>query len=314
MKTITTIMAFLIFNTFLYSQEKYVSITMDDLFFAFNDTGIKGIEAGSDSLLNSITKLRIPVTIFVNEKSLYKSGETKRRLSLYDKWIGNPFVTIGNHTYSHINYADTKLSLFEDDIIKGETITKELLKKAGKKLKYFRFPYNCTGKDSISRSEIYDYLNKKGYTSTPFTIESMDYMYNSLYCSYIKKGKIKEANEIINKYIDFTVNLFEYFENVTNELYGRNISQIFLCHTNQLNTVCFEKLIIRLKEKGYKFISTDEALRDKIYQSKDYYTGHYGISWIYRWIENAEARKKPMRKEPYSKEIEQQYNSLINKP
>lgn len=310
MKIITILFTFLIFNIFLCAQVKSIAITMDDLFFAFNDIDIRNIEVENDSLLNSISKLSIPVTVFVNEKSIIKIGETDERLILYNKWVDNPFITIGNHTYSHKNYANTELELFEEDIIQGETITKELLKKANKNLKYFRFPFNCTGKDSVAKAEIFQFLDHKRYTITPFTVESSDYMYNALYCNFIKKGNKSEANKLIEEYIDFTLNLFQYFEGVTNELYGRNIRHIYLCHTNLLNVACFEKLILRLKENGYSFISLDEALEDKIYQSKDYYSDKYGISWIYRWIGNIEERKKLMRKEPYSKEIEQQYNSL----
>jgi peptidoglycan-N-acetylglucosamine deacetylase len=310
MKIIKILFAFLIFNIFLCAQVKSVAITMDDLFSAFNDMDIRNIEVENDSLLNSISRLSIPVTVFVNEKSIIKIGETDERLILYNKWVDNPFITIGNHTYSHKNYASTGLEMFEEDIIQGETITKELLKKANKNLKYFRFPFNCTGKDSADKAEIFQFLDHKGYRITPFTVESSDYMYNALYCNYLKKGNKSEANKLIEEYIDFTLNLFQYFEGVTNELYGRNIRHIFLCHTNPLNAACFEKLILRLKENGYSFISLDEALEDKIYQSKDYYSDKYGISWIYRWIGNIEERKKLMRKEPYSEEIEQQYNSL----
>ncbi len=310
MKVIAPLFICLMLCSFSNAQEKSVAITMDDLFLAFNDINIQNIEEASSSLLNSITKLSAPVTVFTNEKSLIKKDETDRRLSLLSKWVDNPLVTIGNHTYSHLNYANTELSLYEEDIIKGEEITKELLKKANKDLKYFRFPFNCTGKDSASKAEIYNFLNRKGYIVTPFTIESSDYMYNTLYCYSLKNGKLNEANEIKEKYIDFTIELFQYFEVLTRKLYGRNIPQIYLCHTNLLNTACLEKLIIRLKEKGYNFVSLDKALEDKIYRNKDYYTEQYGISWVYRWIQNKVERKSLMRKEPYSKEIEQQYNSL----
>jgi peptidoglycan-N-acetylglucosamine deacetylase len=310
MKTISILLIFLMAGAIVYAQEKFVAITMDDLFFAFDNISIENMEEANDALLNSITKLNIPVTVFVNEKSFIKIGETDKRLLLFKKWTDNPLITIGNHTYSHIKYTDTTVPLFEEDIIKGEAITTELLKKADKKLSYFRFPFNCTGKDSISRAEIYNYLNGKGYVIAPFTIESMDYLYNFLYCYYIKKGNEREAKEIIKKYINFTENLFHYFETVTHELYGRDIRHIFLCHTNQLNAVCFEKLIMRLKKNGYSFISLDDALEDEIYQNKDYYTGQFGISWICRWIENSEERKEHMKKEPYSEEIDQLYNDL----
>ncbi len=312
MKTIIILLIHLSLYNLSFSQEKYVTITMDDLCYAFNGNSIDKIEKASDSLLYSITKLNIPVTVFVNEKSFIKEGETDRRLSLLKKWISNPQVTIGNHTYSHINYADTTLSAFEGDIIQGEALTKELLKKENENLKYFRFPFNCTGKDSLSKAEIYDFLSHRGYVIAPFTIESSDYMYNALYTKYIKEGNTKAANEIIEEYIGFTIKLFQFFDEAAKKIIGRNIRQIYLCHTNLLNAVSFNKLINALKQQGYSFISLDEAFDDKIYNSKDYYFQHYGISWFYRWIENKDERIKLMKKEPEDTNIEQRYNKLAD--
>ena len=311
MQFVKILLAFLMLSVCMYAQGKQVAVTMDDLFFAFNNTGIDRIEAASDTLLNLFTKQNIPVTVFVNEKSFIKEGETDKRLTIFNKWVNDPLITIGNHTYSHKNYAEETLPAFEDDIIQGESISRDLLTKAGKKLKYFRFPFNCTGKDSVSRTEIFDFLNKKDYVIAPFTVESEDYMYNALYCDYIKKGDLKGADTIANKYIDFTMELFKYFENLSNELYGRNIKHIYLCHTNLLNTACFDKLTSRLKDEGYSFISLDEALTDNVYQSTDYYTAKFGVSWIYRWIKNNDQRRTLLKSEPYSEDMEEQYNNLM---
>ena len=108
-RTIVSIIL-LIIPSFLISGDKSVAITMDDLFFAFNDIDINKIEEANASLLNSITNLDVPITVFVNEKSFIKSGETDTRLALFTRWIESPLVTIGNHTYSHKNYETTNKS------------------------------------------------------------------------------------------------------------------------------------------------------------------------------------------------------------
>jgi hypothetical protein len=137
-------------------------------------------------------------------------------------------------------------------------------------------------------------------------------MYNAIYTKCIKDYDIKGAEEMIKKYIDFTTELFQYFDDLSNRTYNRKIRQIYLCHTNLLNAVSFEKLIMKLKKQGYSFISLEKALEDKIYQSKDYYSQQYGISWLYRWIEDIDERIKLMKKEPSDKNIERRYNKLVN--
>ena len=59
-------------------------------------------------------------------------------------------------------------------------------------------------------------------------------------------------------------------------------------------------LLNALTKKGYKYVSLADALKDKIYQSKEYYTGPYGFSWIYRWQGDETKRKSLMRREPES--------------
>lgn len=311
MRTAIVLVTLLIVYSPLYAQDKSVAITMDDLLYAYNGMNIENVEKASDGLIDIIIKLHVPVTVFVNEKSFMKFGEIDRRLSLYKNWIDNPLITIGNHTYSHQNYATSTFTEFLEDIVRGEAITEELLKGTDKKLKYFRFPYNCTGIDSISKTNIYRFLNDKRYIITPFTIESMDYVFNSLYSYYIKCGQEKEAEEIIEQYIDYTVEIFDHYEMISNELYGRNIRHIYLCHTNQLNSACFGKLIEKLKENGYGFCSLDKALNDTVFRNKDYYSGQYGFSWMYRWIEDSEKRIELMKKEPEPEAIIRQYQKVI---
>jgi hypothetical protein len=38
-----------------------------------------------------------------------------------------------------------------------------------------------------------------------------------------------------------------------------------------------------LKRRGYRFVTMEEALRDKAYAEPTVYTGQWGISWIERW-------------------------------
>jgi peptidoglycan/xylan/chitin deacetylase (PgdA/CDA1 family) len=297
-------------NTPLSAQEKLVAITLDDLFDAFQTVSFDQLEDANESLLQSITTLRVPVTIFVNEHSLETFGDTERTHALYRQWVENPFITIGNHTYSHKNYAQTTFAQFTEDIRKGEILTRPLLEAHGKTLTYFRFPYNCTGKDRDSRTAIYTFLADNGYITTPFTIESLDYVYNRLYCHYLNKGDEHRAQNIITAYLNFTIDIVHYFEELAQEVYGRNIRHIFLGHTNTLHVACFDELIIRLQQQGYTVISLDEALADDIYHHTDYYTEPFGISWMYRWIKDPDVRMAYMKREPFPDDIAVQYKQL----
>ncbi len=313
MKKILLLMVLLTLSS-ISAQNKYVTITMDDFpFNAFNSntTNIDSLEKFNNQLMASINYNKIPVTIFVNENSIIYKNETDRRLNIYNSWIINPLITIGNHTYNHLNFAEVKQNEFENSIIKNEVITKKLMEGTNKELKYFRFPYNCTCKDSISKTLIDSFLTKNNYISTPFTIESSDYLFNALYTFYLNNNETNKAKLIAQEYISFTNNLFNYFESFSQKEYGRNINQIFLCHGNKLHADYFGVLINMLKSKGYSFISLDETLKDEVYKQKDYYYYKWGVSWYYRWIKDNTTRKSLMKIEPeVNPEIYKLYTEL----
>ena len=273
------------------AQNKEVAITIDDV---PNTKRFAGHEFSSN-LLSVINLLELPVTIFINEKNIYTNQLQADNKECLTKWLKSPHITAGNHSYSHLNYSDTTFEAFREDVEKGSLITKEILKS---RPRYFRFPYNSMGKDSAAHHQIKEYLKSSGYVNTPFTIESEDWMFNTAYEEALTKGDGEKAEKIARAYISYTISLFEYFEKICNDVYGRNVRHIYLCHDNQLNAYYLTDLLSALSKTGYKFITLDDALKDKIYQSKDYYTGPFGFSWVYRWQKDEAKRKSLMRGEP----------------
>ena len=290
----------LIFPTRL-AQQKEVSITIDDVpnVRIHQESGFKSI------LLDRIRSLNIPVAIFINEKNVYNTEFVGKNIAVLEQWLTNKNITAGNHSYSHINYADTTVEGFQQDIIKGEILTAKIIHR---RPAYFRFPFNSLGNDSTAHVRIRKFLNERGYT--PFTVESEDWAYNTLYENALKIKDFDGARKIGEQYVSYTLLLFQYFETLSMELYGRNIRHIYLCHDNRLNTDYIEALTRSLREKGYSFISLEKALEDPVYQSQEYYSGRYGFSWIYRWEKDIDKRKSLMRKEPVDEEFRTAYEKL----
>ncbi|MEW5676639.1 polysaccharide deacetylase family protein [Flavobacterium enshiense] len=283
-----------------------VAITVDDVpnktFF------IK--DKGEPVLLNTLDSLKIPVGIFINEGKLFQEDSLIRRNHL-DNWANRNYVTLGNHTFSHLRYSDVGFDAFTADVKKGEIISRGLARKNGKNLKYFRFPYNDLGKDSLQHQAIKDFLKQNNYQLTPFTIESIDWMYNYVYEYYLSQNERQKAQETGQAYVAITLAYFEYVEKLSQEKYGRDIRQIYMCHDNILNAVYLPSILEALRLKNYKFISLKKALKDKVYQQKDYYTKKWGISWVYRWMDNAKERTSLMKAEPNTEAIENLYNTIL---
>lgn len=287
--------------------QKMVSITIDDV---PNSNRFKK-DSYQSVLLNKLDSLKIPIAIFINEGLIYKTDSISKNFELLNNWIQKEYVTLGNHSFNHLRYSTIGIDSFAHEIVNGESISRQLAKKYKKPIKYFRFPFNDLGKDSIQHSQIKDFLQEKGYIITPFTIESSDWMYNTVYEHYLSIKDFKKAKEIGESYLIKTLEYFDFFETLAKEDYQRTINQIYLCHDNKLNADFLPQLITELKKRQYQFINLENALTDKVYQQKDNYFKKWGISWLYRWQATQKERIENMKKEPSTETIMELYEGIL---
>lgn len=305
MKYLLTILSVFISIQTVWAQKK-VAITLDDV----PNTSQYHKDHYKPIFLNRLDSLTIPIAIFINENKIYHGDSITGNFALLQEWISKPYMTLGNHSFSHQRYSTTGFELYQEEVQKGEAITRELGKKYDKPLKYFRFPFNDMGKDSIQHLEIRNFLHNEGYIIAPFTVESSDWMYRAVYDHYIEGGEYAKAKEIGNQYVAKTLEYFTFFEALNEKIYGRQIHQIYLCHDNQLNADFLPTLVDSLAARGYEFISLEEAMKDEAYQQTDHYFKKWGVSWYYRWMPEHEARLKWMRKEPSTAEIQKLFEEI----
>ncbi|WP_445456539.1 polysaccharide deacetylase family protein [Flavobacterium sp. HNIBRBA15423] len=293
-------------NATAFSQQKSISITIDDV----PNTTKYQKDSFNPKLLNLLDSLKIPFTIFINEDKIYKTEFLDRNKEVLEQWIKNNQAVIGNHTYSHSRYSEVGFESFVKDIEQGEKLTKLYASKYNKDLKYFRFPFNDMGKDSTQHIQIREYLKSKNYTIAPFTIESSDWMFDSVYQYYLSAGDTVKAKAIGQQYVDKTIELVTFYETLANAIYNRPIKHIYLCHDNAINADFLTEIISRLKQEDYNIVSFKESLTDPIYKQEDAYYKKWGISWLYRWIDPQEERMKWMKREPSLSEIEKVYSEI----
>lgn len=304
-----TIFSFLILcHTIAFAQQKSIAITIDDV------PNISKYKNNQPLLLiNLLDSLKIPFTIFVNEGKIYKTKQHHRNKKVLQKWIRNPQATVGNHTYNHTRYSEVGLKNFIQDIEQGENLTKKYATASSKTIKYFRFPFNDLGKDSIQHLKIKNYLKSKNYLITPFTAESSDWMFDKVYQYYLNQGDTEKAKIIGEQYVNKTIELIKFYDNMANTIYGRSINHIYLCHDNMINSHYLGQIITLLKQENYNIISLEESLKDPIYKQKNEYYKKWGISWLYRWMDTQSERIKWMKKEPSLLEIENTHKKLFLK-
>jgi peptidoglycan/xylan/chitin deacetylase (PgdA/CDA1 family) len=270
-------------------------VTFDDLpYVAVEHHDLPSAQRATKEILRVLRARHVPVVAFVNEGKLQVAGEVDARIALLQQWVDAGMI-LGNHTYSHPDFNTLTIQQFQDEIIKGEVITRRLMQSRQPYQLYLRHPYTHTGDTQAKKEAIEDFLAARGYKVTPHTIDSMDYVFNTCYVRALRNKDQAMARRLREAYLNFTIAATEFAERFSPEIFGREIPQTLLMHANDINADCLDEMLRRLAARGYRFVTLDEAMSDPAYQTKDTYVGKFGPTWLWRWMESKGINSKGMK-------------------
>lgn len=265
------------------AQKRTIAVTFDDLPLAPKADDLAAVRRVNEALLRVLTGRKVPAIGFVNEGKLQVPGERDARIAVLEQWL-DAGLALGNHTFSHWSLRDTPLQTYEDDVLHGEVITRQLLaRRGGKPMLYFRHPFTATGPTQEVKAGFEAFLQARGYVIAPFTVENADYIFQALYADARARGDGAGAARVRSAYLDHTDTMLAFYEGLSREMFGREIPQILLIHDNEINADSLAEMLDRLTARGYSFISLDTALRDEAYRTPDRFVGNFGPSWLHRW-------------------------------
>lgn len=282
------------------TAQRAVAVTFDDLPVAsalpLSDADR---ETTTARLLTALNRRRVPAIGFVNEGKLTESDGSvvPRRVELLQRWLADGHQ-LGNHTWSHIDLHKASLAEYEANILRGEVTTKALLARRGMVPRYFRHPYLHTAKTPAIRDSLDRFLAQHGYRVAPVTIDNSDWVFAAAYDRALASGNDTQAAQVREEYLGYMLDVVRFYEDQARTILGREPAQVLLVHANRLNADSFERLAEMLAERGYRFITLDEALEDRAYQSKDAYFGDGGITWLHRWAITAKMPGSTFQGEP----------------
>ncbi len=264
------------------AQSRAVAITFDDLpDLSGDEHTVEQTTAMMQKLISAIAAQRVPAIGFVNEDKLLDETNTKndpRLEALLDAWLASGF-DLGNHTFAHVDLHEVGVTAFENDITRGEAVTRTLCAKYQRPLKWFRHPYLDTGRRLADRDQVDAFLTAHGYDVAPVTIDNSEWIYA---LAYEKAPSARVRWRIRNDYIRYMAARFAWYETRSHALFGHEIRQVLLLHASTLNADVFPRLARMIRRRGYRFLTIDEAVADPAYRSRDTWTGG-GVSWIERW-------------------------------
>jgi peptidoglycan/xylan/chitin deacetylase (PgdA/CDA1 family) len=265
-----------------------VAITIDDGPVDDPSRDLATFQKITDGLIGSLKAENVPATIFINERKLNVQGQRDGRAAVLEQWLDAGF-DLGNHTYAHPSANRVPVWRFQDDIMRGETIMRPLIEVRGRKLVWFRWPFLNSGTTAEDHQAILDFLERRQYRVAPITVDYKDYMFADAFTRELRAGHPEQAEKARQEYLDFVEAGFENAEKASREIFGREIAQILLIHCSDLNSRTLRQSIARMRNRGYSFITLEEAMWDEAYQRPDSFVGSGG-SWLDR---SAIALNKP---------------------
>jgi peptidoglycan/xylan/chitin deacetylase (PgdA/CDA1 family) len=285
------------------AADRSVAVTFDDLPgppAALVSNDVPALRDMTRKLLAAFRESAVPVVGFVNEGKLVVEGdstaEAAARKGVLRLWV-EAGHELGNHTFSHHDLNAETLDWFEQDVVRGEPVTRALLAEKKRPLRYFRHPFLHVGLDIEKRRAFEAFLAGRGYTVAPVTIDNDEYIYAAVYAEARRKGDTALAARVAEDYLRYMESVFAFVEGVSRDLLGREIAQVLLLHANALNSDSFPRLAAMMNARGYRFVTLEEALRDPAYARPDTYVGRWGISWLHHW-EITEGRKRSPSPDP----------------
>lgn len=269
----------------IFAQQKQVCFSIDDL--PVVNYGINTPEFHNqitDKLLTGLKKYEVQAIGFVNEGKLYdaKGKVIAFQKDNLEKWLKYG-MDLGNHTLRHKDFNNVDFNVYTSEILKGEKITKTLLRKYNKEMKYFRHPFLHVGATKDRADSLENFLKKHHYITAPVTIDNEDYLFANAYQKALIKKDTVLALTIGKDYISYMEQKIFYYEKMSQTLFGRQIPQILLIHASHLNADCIQQLAEIYTKNGYKFATMDQTMVDEAYKTTITKFGRYGISWLDRW-------------------------------
>jgi len=278
----------------LRAQTHAVAITVDDLPFITGADGPMGpkdvpqASAANRKLVSALRRHGVPVTGFVIEKGVEELGR-EGGAGILRLWV-NEGLDLGNHSFAHPDFNDLSVDQFEDQIVRGETTLAPLMKAAGKKVEFFRFPFNHTGDTKEKHDAVAAFLAQRGYRLAPCTIETSDWMFAGAYARMLARHDEASAARLRAEYLKFSAAQIDYFARLDTQVWGYEPPQVMLIHDNQLNADVIEDLLGLFEKRHYRWVSLSDAEADPAYQLPETDITKFGPMWGYRWAKERQVK------------------------
>lgn len=138
-------------------------------------------------------------------------------------------------------------------------------------------------KESLEQVQnaIKEWMKENNLTQVKYTFGMQDWIYAYTYDIARRENDRQKMNRIKTQYLDYMAKSLEYYERYSNYLFEREIPQNIPLMPSRLLADSADELFAMFQNRGYRFVSVDEAMQDDAYlQNDSVLTGGMGSSWL----------------------------------
>ena len=165
---------------------------------------------------------KVPAIGFVNERFLQVEGERDARIGILRTWLDGG-MDLGNHLYRHLSLTRTPLAKYQDDVIRGEVLTRQLLSQRNLPLVWFRHPFIHTGPTPEIKAGFERFLQERGYRVAPATFDHNDWVFTRVYEEARADRDRPLQKRTRQSFIEYFEQVCMFYEKVSVELFDREI-------------------------------------------------------------------------------------------
>ncbi len=144
-------------------------------------------------------------------------------------------------------------------MLRGEQVTRELLARVGRTLRFFRHPFLHTGRDLETKHALERFLDEHGYRVAPVTIDNQEWIFARAYDHAHVREDEPLKRRVAEAYVSYMDSIFGYYEAQSRALLGYELPQVLLLHANRLNADALDRLVETIRARGYSFVTLEEA-------------------------------------------------------
>jgi peptidoglycan/xylan/chitin deacetylase (PgdA/CDA1 family) len=248
-----------------------------------------------------------PIYGFVNAKRIDEDPGSARVLQLW-RDAGFP---LGNHTFSHMDLHTNSVGAFEHDILINEPTLRAYMgdKEAGADINadlrndwhWLRYPFLREGDTPEKYHSVRTFLNEHGYKVAEVTLSFADYAYNDPYARCLAKSNSQAIEWLQQSYLSAAKEDLERGQEMSQQLFGRDIKHVMLLHIGGFETVMLPRLLDVLQQRGVKLITLPEAESDPAYAIEPDLPSNWSGTFLQQMMVAKHIPEPPRAEDPSAK-------------